>query len=327
MDLRRWLTDRILAFLNEPLPHYERRGWNDPTALARHVRKGDVLLVEGDNRASAIIKVLTQSCWSHAALYVGDEVVRRGGAGAEQARALYGAEAERLLVEALPEGVVASPLGKYVDFNVRLVRPHRLREEHLEIILDDAVKAIGWRYDLRNVLDLARYAIPVTLVPARFRRTALHFGSGRPTEVICSSLIGSLFQKVRFPVLPSVDFPDGFDAAAPPARGAWLRRIFGHEGSAYTGIFRMRHPTLLTPRDFDLSPYFEILKFNMIADGRFDYGRIRWRDRLEDRPGPAGTLCAPPPSPGANEETPALRRRASDVPVTEGRSRKGESGS
>jgi hypothetical protein len=38
----------------------------------------------------------------------------------------------------------------------------------------------------------------------------------------------------------------------------------------------MRHPTLLTPRDFDLSPYFEVVKFNVIASGAFDYERIHW---------------------------------------------------
>ena len=83
----------------------------------------------------------------------------------------------RMLVEALPEGVVASPLGKYIDFNIRLVRPHRLRPEHLKQILEDAVAAIGWRYDLRNLVDLARYLIPVRIVPDRFRRAALHFGA------------------------------------------------------------------------------------------------------------------------------------------------------
>jgi hypothetical protein len=306
MDVRRWLTDRILAFLTEPLPYYERRGWNDPEALARHVRKADVLLVEGDNRVSAIIRYLTQSCWSHSALYVGDELVRRGGAAAERVRALYGDEAERLLVEALPEGVVVSPLSKYIDYNIRLVRPHKIGAEHRAAILEEAIASIGWRYDLRNVLDLARYMLPVRIVPDRFRRTALHFGSGRPTEVICSSLIGRLFQKVRFPVLPSVDFPDGFDAAAPTPRGGFLRRIFGYESARHTGIFRMRHPTLLTPRDFDLSPYFEIVKFNVIADGRFDYGRIRWADRKEDRPPTPGEAPpAEPPRPGFVE-----RRRA-----------------
>jgi hypothetical protein len=270
-------VDKLLEFLTEPLPHYERRVWNDPQALRRHIRKGDVLLVEGDNRVSAIIKYLTQSSWSHAALYIGDELVRRGGPQAEQVRIAFGAEADALLVEALPKGVVASPLSKYVDFNIRVARPHRLRPEHRKTILDDSVAAIGWRYDLRNVLDLARYLIPVRIIPNRLRRTALHFGSREPTEVICSSLLGQIFHKVRFPILPLIEPAGSFDAPR-AERSSLMRLIFGHESKAFTGMFKMRHPTLLTPRDFDLSPYFEVVKFNVIADGRLDYQQIQWAE-------------------------------------------------
>ena len=297
MDIRGWITQQIVDYLTEPLPHYQRFVWNDPQALRRHIRKGDVLLVDGDNRVSQIIKYLTQSCWSHAALYVGDELLRRGGETADRAREAFGNDAEELLVEALPHGVIASPLSKYIDYNIRIARPHRLRPEHLKLIVEDALAAIGWRYDLRNVLDLARYLIPVHLVPNFLRRTALHFGSGQPTEVICSSLLGRLFAKVRFPILPQIEYPDAFDAAEAD-RPTLLRRIFGFESDAYTGIFRMRHPTLLTPRDFDLSPYFEIIKFNVVADGRFDYQRIQWAAELEE----AGEFPRPygvPPVPKA----------------------------
>ena len=284
MGIRGWITERLVGFLTEPLSDYQRRGWNDPDALRRQIRKGDVLLVDGDSRISVMIKYLTQSSWSHAALYIGDEILRRGGEQAEQARKAFGEEAVHLLVEALPQGVVASPLSKYIDFNIRLVRPHRLRAEHLQSILDDHVAAIGWRYDLRNIFDLARYLIPVSLIPSRLRRTALHFGSGVPTEVICSSLVGQIFQRVRFPILPAVEFPD--DAETPRRRGL-LRLIFGYDSGRYTGIFHMRHPTLLTPRDFDLSPYFEIIKFNVIAEGNFDYTRIQW---AEEESEPTGEL-------------------------------------
>jgi hypothetical protein len=283
LGFRRWITDRLVGFLTEPLSGYERRGWNDPEALRRQIRKGDVLLVDGDSRISAMIKYLTQSSWSHAAFYIGDEMLRRGGEQAEQARRAFGEEAAHLLVEALPQGVVASPLSKYIDFNIRLVRPHRLRSDHLQSILDDHVAAIGWRYDLRNIFDLARYLVPVSLIPSRLRRTALHFGSGVVTEVICSSLVGQIFQSVRFPILPAVEFPDDAEAVA-PRRGRLLRLIFGYESGRYTGIFRMRHPTLLTPRDFDLSPYFEIIKFNVIIDGNFDYTRIQWAKEEPETP-------------------------------------------
>lgn len=42
--------------------------------VAAALRPGDVLLVEGTSRFSAAIKYLTQSTWSHAALYVGDVI-------------------------------------------------------------------------------------------------------------------------------------------------------------------------------------------------------------------------------------------------------------
>jgi hypothetical protein len=298
MELRRRITERILRFLSEPRPGHTRRGWNDPVALRRHLRKGDVLLVAGNNRVSAIIRYLTQSAWSHAALYVGDELLRRGGPSADEARRRFGREASELVVEALPEGVVVSPISKYVDFDVRVVRPHGLRREDRDHILEEALAALGWRYDVRNVLDLARYLLPVHLVPARLRRTALHFGSGVPTEVICSSLLGSLFQHVRFPILPPAEAPDGFDGVARPARGRLARLVFGHEGPCYTGLFRMRHPTLLTPADFDLSPYFEVVKFNVIADGGFDYRRIRWvPEEAEGASAPRAARAAQPASP------------------------------
>jgi hypothetical protein len=299
MGLRSRLNQRLLAFLNEPLPRYEQRGWNDPSALARHIRVGDVLLVNGDSRIAAIIRYLTQSAWSHAALYVGDELLRQGGERARELERRYGADAGRLLIEALPEGVVATPLAKYVDFNIRLVRAHGLRREDRDRIVADAVSALGWRYDVRNVLDLARYLVPVTLVPARFRRNALRLGSGVPTEVICSSLIGELFQRVRFPILPPSELP-GTSAAPLPARVRLLRRILRRPSRDYSGLFRPRHPTLLTPADFDLSPYFEVVKFNVIADGDFDYRRIRW----------AAEPPAPPIEPAAAALASELKKNA-----------------
>jgi hypothetical protein len=280
LGFRRWLVQWMIDYLTRPLPSYERRGHNDLRALKAHARKGDVILVEGDQRVSAIIRYLTQSSWSHSALYVGDELTARGGELAAFAHDRFGPEASHLLVEALPEGVVASPLIKYVDFNVRICRPHGLRPSHLRQIMDEAMASIGWRYDLRNAFDLARYLIPVSLVPNRWRSTALHFGSGEPTEVMCSSLIARLFQRVRFPVLPTLTFPQG-ESPPRPHRGRLARRIFGEPSEAFTGIFRMRHPKLVTPRDFDLSPYFDIIKFNHLAEGDFDYSRMRWAEDAE----------------------------------------------
>jgi len=278
LGLRDWLTKHIAGFLAKPLKTYDLRVRNDFEQLKRQIRKGDVLLVEGDQRVSAVIKYLTQSSWSHAALYVGDELVRRDdelrGAVIEN----FGADARHVLVEAVVEGgVVASPLSKYANFNVRLCRPHRLRKEDLAEILGEAVASIGWCYDLRNIIDIAIHLFRVSILPRRYHLEALSLGSGNGSRVICTSLLGRLFHRVNYPVLPSVTFP------ASPGEGQrsdrwWLPGWRRSDRSLYAGIFRRRHPTLLMPRDFDLSPYFDVVKFNVIADGSFDYQRIDWAD-------------------------------------------------
>jgi hypothetical protein len=278
--LRHWLVERMVDYLTEPLPAYERTMRNDLVALKAVVRKADVILVEGDQRVSAIIRYLTQSSWSHATLYVGDELLRRGGERAAWAERHFGREAEHLLIEALPRGVVASPLAKYVDFNVRVCRPHGLRPEHARAMLEEALGALGWRYDLRNLFDLARYVIPVRVVPSRWRLDALHFGSGQPTEVICSSLIARLFERVRFPIQtveeePGPELPLEPEEARGAVGGPLVRRILGHPSREYTGLLRMRHPTLITPRDFDLSPYFDVIKVDPLA--RPASGSVRLR--------------------------------------------------
>jgi hypothetical protein len=131
---------------------------------------------------------------------------------------------------------------------------------------------------LRNVIDLARYFLPVSLVPARFRRRALQFGSGEPTRVICSSVIASSFNRVKFPIVPKYEqLPPEAAPVAAPRRKLWP---IGSKttGALQYGVLRMVSPTLITPRDFDLSPYFEIVKFNIIENMRFDYRKILWAD-------------------------------------------------
>src|SRR4026207_35897 len=97
----------IASYLQKEVPGYEPFTPSDPEHLRGVIEAGDVLLVEGNNRVSGIIKYLTQSTWSHAALFVGpigDRVT---------------AEGEPLvLVEAnIGQGVGAAPLSKYARFH------------------------------------------------------------------------------------------------------------------------------------------------------------------------------------------------------------------
>jgi hypothetical protein len=285
-----WLLDRMsdwaVGLLTKPIKSYALHIPNDIAALKRHIRKGDVILVEGNERISECIKYLTQSSWSHSALYVGDEPIRRNPELKAPLVAQFGEEANFLVVEAIVEaGVVLSPLSKYRDFNMRVCRPFNLSAPDLADVMDEAIRSVGDTYDLRNVIDLARYFLPVSLVPARFRRQALQFGSGEPTRVICSSVIASSFHRVKFPIVPNYEqLPPETLPAPPPKRRLWPIGSKQSTGALQYGALRMVSPTLVTPRDFDLSPYFEIIKFNIIETMRFDYHKILWADDAPPAP-------------------------------------------
>ncbi|MGH7781032.1 MAG: YiiX/YebB-like N1pC/P60 family cysteine hydrolase [Candidatus Binataceae bacterium] len=278
--LRQKIADVAIAILTKPVKSYDLHAPNDPANLRRHIRKGDVILVEGNERISQCIKYLTQSSWSHSALYVGDEPLSRNPQLREEYVEQFGEDAGCLLVEALVQsGTVLSPLSKYRDFNIRVCRPYNLSAQDLGAVLDEAIAAVGDQYDIKNAVDLARYFLPLSLIPARFRRRALHFGSGVPTRVICSSLIASCFMKVKFPIVPRYEqLPDG---TATPLRQRRLWPMARRQGTAPPGLFHPVPAWLVTPRDFDLSPYFEIVKFNIIENMRFDYHKILWAEDLE----------------------------------------------
>ena len=286
--VRRRIVGVALRLLTKPLKQGNPTIANDMVRLKRYIRKGDVVLVEGNQRISECIKYLTQSSWSHSALYVGDEPLRRDPLLRQQLLDEFGEEAHYLVVEALvEEGVVLTPLSNYRDFNIRVCRPFNLSRTDCQAVLDEVLSNVGYTYDLKNSLDLARYFMPVSLIPRRFRRTALEFGSGEPTHVICSSMIANAFRKVKFPIVPVFKEPPLTDQD-----GRGLARLIRRPSARRFGVLQPVPTTFITPRDFDLSPYFEVIKFNLIEDIKFDYREIIWADeekgddRLEKRASP-----------------------------------------
>jgi hypothetical protein len=267
--LRDSVIDRAARVLTKPRRQYHLMHPNNLANLRGAVRKGDVVLVDGDQRISEVIKYLTQSSWSHSALYVGDEILRRFPDRRQRLVDQYGIEAEHMIVEALMEGgVIASPLVKYAGLNLRVCRPRGLRADDLARVLDEVLPQLGSCYDVQHFLDLARYFFPVSLIPRRLRRRALETGGALTKHVICSTMIARAFQNVGFPILPAVE------PAAAEAQSwmDWLRRRKTH----YPVLFHRQRETLITPRDFDLSPYFDVVKFNAVELVDFDYRRIRW---------------------------------------------------
>ncbi len=183
----------IAGYLQKEVPGYEPFTPSDPERLRGLIQPGDVLLVEGNNRISGIIKYLTQSTWSHAALYVGEI----DGASEPDGE-------PHVMIEAnIGEGVTTAPLSKYYPYHTRICRPVGLSFEDRTTVCRYAINRIGFGYDTKNILDLMRFLIPLP-VPQRWRRRMISLGSGDPTKIICSALIAQAFGAVRYPILPKI---------------------------------------------------------------------------------------------------------------------------
>lgn len=256
-----WILDRlgrgIARYLEKPVSGYEPFTPSDPEALRAALRPGDVLLVEGNNHISGVIKYLTQSTWSHAALYVGPLPGRAEPDG----------EGHCLIEADMQDGVISIPLSKYARFHTRVCRPIGLTEADCATVCAYAIARIGCAYDLKNIIDLLRYLFPLP-VPQRWRRRMISLGSGDPSRLICSALIAQAFEAVRYPILPKVTKVES--------------------RAARREILEIRHSTLYAPRDFDISPYFGVVK-PTIEQG-FDYKKVQWADRV--RGGEAACACA-----------------------------------
>jgi len=250
--LREKISDYIIGYLQRPVWKYEPFSITSPQILERHLRPGDVLLVEGNQRVSSIIKYLTQSTWSHAALYIGpDQNAPDASAGAALSLDLIEAESDG--------GVKYVSLNKYKQFNTRICRPASLSEAEKQQVIAYARKRIGQQYDMKNIVDLARYLFPYPPVPVFLRRRMLAIGSGDPTRAICSTLIAQAFQSVRYPILPTVT-RESVDSGS----AKYILRE----------IYHIRNYNLFTPRDFDLSPYFAVIKPTL--ESGFDHTAINW---------------------------------------------------
>lgn len=148
-----------------------------------------------------------------------------------------------VLIEAdMEHGVQLVPVAKYGSMHTRICRPVGLKPEQIQIVIEAALSRCGHQYDLKNVIDLGRYLFPLPFVPPRFRRQLLALGSGDPTRAICSTLIAQAFASINYPVAA-----------------------------------RMHHHSLVAPRDFDTSPWFEVVKPSILLGNR-------WQRYLNDCP-------------------------------------------
>jgi hypothetical protein len=185
--LRAHLLAAFANFLTQPVARYSPATTTDPESLAAVLRKGDVLLPEGNPRAAALVKRLSQSTWSHVSMYVGPL-----GEGPNPP----------CIVEAdIAAGVRSIPLSELKGLNVRVLRPIGLDDTDRGRLAEWVVSRIGGEYDLKHAWVLARSLLPAASKPSF--PPAPHGIAESATRFICSTLLANAFARVGHPISPA----------------------------------------------------------------------------------------------------------------------------
>lgn len=233
-----------------PLSDFER--------IQYELRPCDILLIEGRSQISEVIKLITQSPWSHSALYIGRLHDIDNPELRERISRHYNTKPDQQLVieSLLGKGTIVSPIQNYMGDHIRICRPKGISRQDAQYVIGYSINQLGMSYDVRHILDLARFYFPYAILPRRWRSSLFRHQAGISTHQICSSMLAEAFGSVKFPILPIVK-PDK------------------HKGlQVYP-----RNPRLYTPSDFDYSPYFEIIKYPFYVLSRsMLYRNLPWND-------------------------------------------------
>lgn len=229
-----WLTYESPG-KHSPLTNFER--------LRYELRQGDVLLIEGRSNVSEIIKSITQSIWTHSCLYIGrlhdiDDVSLRE----HIQKYRHSNPDEQLVIEAiLGKGIIISSLDDYDGEHIRICRPRGITRTDSQTVIQYCIRRLGSDYNVRQIMDLARFMFPYWFLPRRWRSSLFEHNAGKPTKTVCSTMMAEAFAKIRFPIIPVV-----------------------HQDK--TGKLKVlrSNSKLITPRDFDHSPYFDVIKYPIL---------------------------------------------------------------
>lgn len=232
--------------------------------ICQHLQPADVLLVEGRTRVAGVIQAVTLSSWSHSALYAGRlrDLPQTGEIQAQAEQQGWQPDQQLLCEAELGKGTVLTPIDCYEGFHMRICRPTSLLREDACKVIEYVCQRLGTPYDIRQILDLLRFFFPYGLLPRRWRSSLFEVGHRDFTRTVCSTLLAKAFASVRYPILPTVQ----------KERGEY--------------VLKPRNTRLFTPRDFDYSPYFEIIKYPFLADDVAMYRDLRWEEE-QPAEGPA----------------------------------------
>jgi len=229
---------------------------SDFDRLRYEIRPGDVILVEGRSPISEIIKTITLSSWTHSAIYIGrlhniDDPMLR-----QFIQKFYQGEMDdQLIIESqLGAGTIVDNISKYKDDHLRICRPTSITRHDSQKVIAYSINRLGTNYNVRQIFDLARFLFPYGLLPRRWRSSLFEHNAGTPTHTVCSTMMAEAFASVHYPILPVL-----------------------HRNDVGQLIMYKRNTSLITPKDFDYSPYFDVIKYPILDfDELAIYQRMPW---------------------------------------------------
>jgi hypothetical protein len=183
--LRSRAIGAVALYLAQPVKQPGASPTADPLSLSSSFLPGDVLLSDGNTRAAAIVRRITQSPWSHVSMYVGP---------------LEAGPDPRCIVEAdVAAGVRAVRLSDLKGLHVRVLRPTGLDDIERRRLADWVTSRIGGDYDLAHAWMLATKLLRLPLGRRLWPAASM---AQSATRFICSSLLAQAFMLVGYPIMP-----------------------------------------------------------------------------------------------------------------------------
>jgi hypothetical protein len=257
-----WLWQHGIGWLNAIPREEDFSALCNFEFLEHEIRPADVILFAGQSRVSKVIQSVVLSPWTHAALYIGRLNDIRDPRARSRLAAYYDGDlSEPLVIESLlGQGTIVTPLRKYRKEHLRICRPATLTWQDADKVVNFGIEHLGMGYDVRQLIDLARFMFPYAILPRRWRSSLFQHNAGQPTHIVCSSMIARCFQQVHYPILPIV-----------------------HNAQQDEVRFYERNFRLFTPSDFDYSPYFSVIKYPAWNTGSEPaYRTLPWHQDKEE---------------------------------------------
>lgn len=142
----------------------------DIQKLKKQLRPGDVFVVHGKHLISRIIRIVTDSYWNHATMYVGNGKY----------------------IEANNKGVEIKTLEEYKDKTFEIYRHIKISKQQQQKIIEHAQSEIGKGYDVLQLIQLFLYVL------FGIRGNARQIGT--KNKYVCSELVAESYASVGLPI-------------------------------------------------------------------------------------------------------------------------------